>query len=64
MDDFHFVRYDRDGSCSHKTGHGYVTNLDHTGCVITDPTTQEIYLDYKYNGCILIPSVLPQHKFL
>ncbi len=63
MEDFHFVRYDRDGSCSHKTGHGYVTNLDHAGRVITDPVTQEVHPNYKYQGCVLIPSVLPQHKF-
>lgn len=63
MEDYHFIRYDRDGGCSHKTGHGYVTNLDHKGRVIADPTTQEIMPGYEYKGCVMVPAVLPQHRY-
>ncbi len=58
--DFHFIRYDRDGGCSHKLGHSYVTRLDHNGQPLTDPTKPEAFSGYKYQGSIIIPAVLPQ----
>lgn len=59
--DFHFIRYDRDGGCSHKLGHGYVTRLDHNGQLLTDPVSPEAFSGYRYEGCIAVPAVLPQH---
>lgn len=59
--DFHFVRYDRDGGCSHKPGHGYVSRSNR-GKDIIDPTGPGAFDDYKYEGCILVPAVLPQHQ--
>lgn len=58
--DFHFIRYDRDGGCSHKLGHGYVTRLDHNGRPLTDPTKPEAFSGYRYEGSIVVPAVLPQ----
>lgn len=60
--DFHFIRYDRDGGCSHKLGHGYVTRFDHNGQPLTDPTKPHAFSGYKYEGCIAVPAVLPQHS--
>lgn len=59
--DFHFIRYDRDGGCSHKLGHGYVTRLDHNGQPLIDPTQPDAFGGYKYEGCVAVPAVLPQH---
>ena len=59
--DFHFVRYDRDGGCSHKLGHSYVSR-SYIGKDMTDPMKPGFFGDYKYEGCILVPSVLPQHN--
>ena len=59
--DFHFVRYDRDGGCSHKLGHSYV-GRSYVGKDIIDPMKPGSFGDYKYEGCILVPSVLPQYN--
>jgi hypothetical protein len=60
--DFHFIRYDRDGGCSHKLGHGYVVRLDQEGRMLTDPTKPGAFGHYQHQGTILVPAVLPQHR--
>lgn len=62
--DFHFIRYDRDGGCSHKLGHGYVTRLNPQGQEIVDPTKAGAFGGYRYEGCIMVPAVLPQHRLM
>lgn len=59
--DFHFVRYDRDGGCSHKMGHSYASR-SYVGKTIVDPTTPHAFGAYKYEGSILVPAVMPQHQ--
>lgn len=61
--DFHFIRYDRDGGCSHKLGHEYVSR-SYVGKDIVDPTQPGTFGNYKYEGCLLVPAVLPQHQLM
>lgn len=61
MRDVHFIRYDRDGKCSHKLSHEIACRSNLKGGDIVDPTAPSAFTDYKYQACIVVPSILHHH---
>ena len=55
--DFHFIRYDRDGGCSHKPGHDYVSR-SYMGREIIDPTQPNTMPFYRHVATLQVPAVL------
>lgn len=57
LKDFHFIRYDRDGGCSHKLGHEYVSR-SYLGKTITDPTKPGLMPGYQHMATLKVPACL------
>ncbi len=55
IQDFHFIRYDRDGGCSHKAGHSYVTR-SYLGKDLTDPTKPDVMPGYQHIATLKVPA--------
>lgn len=54
--DFHFIRYDRDGGCSHKAGHDNVCR-SYLGKDLIDPTKPGIMPGYQHIATLKVPAV-------
>lgn len=57
LKDFHFIRYDRDGRCSHKLGHEYASR-SYMGRDIIDPTKPDMMPGYRHAATLMVPAVL------